>query len=91
MTYKIETFHALCNTRFFSINGKPADEWDFGHGEDLAPEKAEPYACGNRQFIIDEGLKPKACKKYKITESEFDEIAAALVEKLSFGACGWCV
>ena len=90
MTYRIEVFTHLCATKMFVINGIIADELDFGYGEDVEWENASPYVCKNRQFIIDRSLMPGTCDRYGISENEFEQIAAELKEKLSFGECGWC-
>jgi hypothetical protein len=74
----------------FVINSIDADSGDFGNQQDDSPDSAEPWGCGNMHFT------PKlptneVLSKYKITVSEYTEIAGILEEKLSFGSCGWCV
>jgi len=90
MKHHLKVFGCLCATEEFSINGIDADSSDFGEGDDISPETAKPYACGNRQF------QPKMptqeiLDKYSITLSEYAEIASELQDRLSFGSCGWCV
>lgn len=79
---------AYCYLKFFEINGITANEYDFGHHEDIAPEEAEPYCCGNMQFLPSEGRK-EIFEKYGITEEEYNQICKEL-DCLSFGCCGWC-
>ena len=81
--------NALCQLAEFKINGINAYYEDFGTKEDTRPQEAEPYGCGNMQFI------PKAAdadvlEKYGIDEQEYITICDAL-QCLSFGRCGWCV
>lgn len=88
--FNIVAYESLCELDNFQINGIDANYRDFGDKEDIAPEKAEPYGCGNMQFI------PKECRKeildkYDISEGEYYLICHKLKEALSFGECGWCV
>lgn len=83
-----EVGRAYCYLPIFEINGRQAYEEDFGDKEDIAPELAEPYCCGNMKFI------PKECEKevlekYSITEEEYNQICVEL-DCLSFGGCCWC-
>ena len=89
-TFEIQIYGALCATSIFKINEIDADSCDFGSGYDESPEPAEDYACGNRVFekIV---ATNEVLEKYKITEADYEKIADELVEKLSFGCCGWCV
>lgn len=72
------------------INGTPLEYNDFGKKYDTFPESAEPYGCGNMQFIPFVEVRKKTLKKYNITESEYRQIQEKL-DCLSFGCCGWCV
>lgn len=88
MTYTIKPCRCLCILDKFEINGIEADYEDFGSKEDRAPELAEPYCCGNMQFI------PKLATqdildKYNINVTEYNKICDEL-QCLSFGSCGWC-
>ena len=51
MTLKCEAFSAFCALEKFTINGIHAEYDDFGDKRDINPELAEPYCCGNMQFI----------------------------------------
>ena len=51
MELKIKTHHALpCRTEVFTINGKSAEQNDFGDTYDHHHEDAEPYACADMHF-----------------------------------------
>lgn len=86
---KIKVFSCLCELEQFQINGINADYEDFGDKYDRNPYIAEPYGCGDMQFIphtpTDEIL-----HKYKITADEYEDICHKL-NCLSFGNCGWCI
>ena len=90
MNYKIEVYYALCELSTFEINGIEADYNDFGDKDDVSPETAEEYGCGNMKFTpklaTDEIL-----NKYKISVDEYNTITLILIDKLSFGSCGCCV
>jgi hypothetical protein len=90
MTYTLKVYGSLCATENFEINGIKADSDDFGHGCDTNPDAAEDYGCGNREFIPEPSTE-EVLQKYGITEDEYRQIGFDLKEKLSFGACGWCV
>lgn len=90
MEYKANVFSCLCSRECFEINGARADEDDFVDKYDHSPESAEDYACGDMQADV----KPATSDiltKYGITLDEYNTIANDISEKLSFGACGWCV
>ena len=72
------------------INGVYLDENDFGSHYDTDRENAEPYGCGNMQFIPYETVDKKVLEKYNINEEEYRMIQDKL-DCLSFGCCGWCV
>lgn len=89
MKVEMEPYSALCSLRVFKINDIEADYNDFGEKEDINPTAAEPYGCGDMEFL------PKAATqevldKYNITTDEYNEICKRL-DCLSFGNCGWCV
>lgn len=90
MELKLEIFGALCSTSEFEINGVAADSDDFGEQYDHDQENAEDYACGDMRFER-KASTTEVLDKYKITESEYQEIAEKLEDGLSFGCCGWCV
>ena len=88
---QIGTYSSLpCSCEFFTINGLDAIIDDFGSVEDLRPDIAEPYGCGDRQFVpkmpTDEVL-----KKYSINLKDYSDICDILSEKLAVGGCGWCI
>jgi hypothetical protein len=83
-------YEALCAAKKFTINGKDANQDDFGYVTDMSPETAEPYGCGDSQFIK-EKVSLEVLKKYNITEEDYDMICDKLSDALSFGTCGWCV
>ena len=89
MNKEIEVYSALCSLSVFEINGITADYDDFGVKEDISPETAADYSCGDMHFT------PKLAtseilKKYNINVDEYNEICEELEDKLSFGSCGWC-
>lgn len=87
----IKPFHALpCRLEVFTINGKGADQDDFGDMHDHDAESAEPYACADMHF----DPKPpteEVLNRYNITEEEYYNICNELECKLCVGSCGWCV
>jgi hypothetical protein len=91
MKLELDFYSALCSTSIFVINDVRADYEDFGVKDDLDKENAEPYGCGNMQFIATRPAKPEVLKKYNITKPEYELIANQLESGLSFGTCGWCV
>ena len=90
MTYKIKTYKYLCGLEEFEINGIKADYVDFGTKEDRDCKSAEPYSCGDMQFIPYQEPKVDVLEKYHINEDEWIVIAHKLRGALSFGRCGWC-
>lgn len=91
MEIEIKPYYALpCSLEVFTINGKEADESDFGDSGDDSPGTAEPYGCGDHRF---HGKMPtqKILDKYKISVDEYSTIVSELEEKLAVGSCGWCV
>ena len=85
-----EPYSSYCALREFSINNVEADYSDFGEKEDLRPDLADNYGCGNMTFT------PKLptqliLDKYNISVDEYKEICEQLEEKLSFGYCGLCI
>ncbi len=85
---KYECGGAYCYLPCFEINGIEADYHDFGTKEDIDPENAPEYGCGNMKFLPTECEK-KVLEKYGITEKEYNQICKEL-DCLSFGSCGWC-
>jgi hypothetical protein len=90
MELELKVYRALCSTKRFTINGIDADSSDFGSQQDEDQENAEDYACGDMQFTRKAATK-KVLEKYKINETEYDEVCSKLESGLSFGCCGWCV
>jgi hypothetical protein len=94
MELKLKVYTALCAAKEFTINGVEAEASDFGSGEDTAPivsdDPWDSYCCGNMEFISVDSTK-EVLDKYKITESEYDEVCDKLSSGLSFGSCGWCL
>lgn len=86
---KITTMDYYCGASTFTINGKDADESDFGSMIDQCPEDAPDYGCGCRVF---ERIcsTPEVLEKYGISEEEYLEICVELTEKLYFGRCALC-
>lgn len=98
----IEAYEALCELKCkpsgdhshiisVSINNTPLSYNDFGEKYDTEPESAEPYGCGNMQFIPFEDVKKSTLEKYNLNEKEYRKVQEKLKEVLSFGYCGWCV
>lgn len=79
-----------CRLDIFSINGKDAEQEDFGEVYDHDKESAEPYGCGDMYFEPEPPTK-EVLDKYNITEEEYYYICNELEYKLSIGCCGWCV
>lgn len=87
----IEPFNALpCNLQVFIINGKEANQNDFGEAYDHDEENAESYGCGNTYFEPKSPTK-EVLDKYNITEEEYYNICNELEDKLHVGGCGWCI
>jgi hypothetical protein len=91
MKLELYFYGSLCSTSIFIINGVKADYRDFGVKDDLDKENAEPYGCGNMQFIATRPAKPEILEKYSITKPEYELIANQLEAGLSFSQCGLCV
>ena len=79
-----------CRLDIFSINGKDAEQEDFGEVYDHDKESAEPYGCGDMYFEQEPPTK-EVLDKYNITEEEYYYICNELECKLGIGCCGWCV
>ena len=87
----IKTYHSLpCACDIFTINGWDADRDDFGQTEDLCPDAAAEYGCGNRQFVPKMPTK-EILKKYNIDVDEYSDICDELKLALDVGKCGWCI
>ena len=94
--FTFKAFECLCSADIFTVKGKDADEDDFGDRFDDAPDEADDYGCGDKVFrrfsrLDDMDKRMACCKKYRITDSEYDEICDVLEQELSFGHCGWCI
>ena len=79
-----------CCLDIFSINGKDAEQEDFGKVYDHDKESTRPYGCGNMYFEPKPPTKV-VLDKYNITEEEYYNICNELENKLCVGSCGWCV
>lgn len=91
MEFVIKPFRALpCRLEVFTINGKGADQDNFGDMYDYDAESAEPYACADMHFDPKPPTK-EVLDKYHITEKEYDTICYELEYRLHIGGCGWCV
>lgn len=90
MKLELEIFGALCSTKIFKINNVRAWVSDFGEHEDVSPETAEDYGCGDMQFLPHSKPAEGVLDKYGIDDTEFREVQREL-DGLSFGACGWCI
>ena len=91
MEINIKPFHAQpCRLEMFTINGKSAEQEDFGDIYDHDIESAEPYACANMYFEP-KPLTKEVLDRYNIIEEEYYNICNELKEKLCVGSCGWCV
>lgn len=93
MKLQCKAYDALCSLEVFTINEILANESDFGHTEDIDPDKIKEseneYGCGCMKFIP----KPatgEVLAKYNITVDEYDEVCNKLESELSFGECYWC-
>lgn len=87
----IKPFHSLpCRLEVFAINGKSAEQNNFGDMYDHHAESAEPYACADMHFDSKPPTK-EVLHKYNITEEEYYNICNELKDKLSVGSCGWCI
>ena len=82
----IKPFHSLpCRLEVFTINGKSAEQNDFGDMYDNDVESAEPYACADMHF----DQKPpteEVLNRYNITEEEYYNICNELEYKLCVGS-----
>lgn len=90
MKLEMESAIYFCVPAIFKINGMEASTYDFGHTEDISSETAEPYGCGDRQFISCEPTQ-EVLDKYRISRDEYEIVIEKLKEELSFGCCGWCI
>ena len=90
MKIEIEVYDSLCAISTFRINGIEADEYDFVVKYDHSPGTAEEEGgCGDMRADIISAT-DKVLKKYRISLSEYSDIAEQLSEKLTFGNCGMC-
>lgn len=87
----IESCHALpCNLKVFKINGKDADQDDFGDTYDHDAKNSEIYSCADMRFDPRSSIK-EVLDKYNITEEEYNKICDELEDKLFVGRCGYCM
>lgn len=80
-----------CALMRFTINDQKADVDDFGSTDDLDPDIAEEYGCGNRQFVAKMPPPQSVLDKYNINEDEYRKVINLLSDVLSVGGCGWCI
>lgn len=90
MNYEAKVYSAFCSLKTFTINGMDADEDDFIDRFDYDVDNAECGGCGDMRADVKEP-ETAVLEKYGISEAEYVIIATDVAEKLSFGACGWCV
>ena len=90
MKLELKIYSCICETKTFKINGIDSDYSDFGTRYDIDEDNAEPYGCGDMQFIPKEASS-ETLEKYHITAEEYEQICVELEKGLSFGECGWCV
>ena len=65
----------MSKEKVFTINGKGADQYDFGDIYDHDIESAEPYACANMYFDPKPPTK-KVLDKYNLTKEQISEFFA---------------
>lgn len=88
---KLEMDMPYCSgLRVFRINDIEANEDDFGVSEDICPECAPEYGCGDRRFITYEEPRIEVLEKYHITYSEWETICSKLENMLDWGRCAQC-
>ena len=80
----------MCALEKFNINGIQAYYEDFGTKKDINPNGAEPYGCGDMEFIP-KPYTQEILDKYQITTDDYNEVCNKLKDELSFGYCGWCI
>ena len=81
-------YYCSCEVKL-TVKGKEADLEDFGDDNDIDPQNAPRWGCGNRFFEVYEEC-PEILEKYGITVEEYDEIGFWLQRCLSIGCCDWC-
>lgn len=79
-----------CRLEKFTINGKKAEQSDFGDTYDHRIADAEPYECADMQFEPKPATR-EILNKYEINLEEYKEVCMKLCEELCVGRCGWCV
>ena len=92
---KNDVFHLVndgwyCAPSLFTVKGIKASESDFGETGDRDPANAEKWSCADMHFTPKLATQ-EVLDKYGITVDEYNEIAQALEDVLSFGHCGLCV
>jgi hypothetical protein len=90
MELEYKAHNDSCFKNVFRINGKEADNDDFGDLIDIAPDDEEcEYGCGNMQFIPKEST-TKVLYMYGINQEDYNHICDKLKDTLSLGSCGMC-
>lgn len=90
MELVIKPFHELpCRLEVFTINGKNAEQNDFGKTFDVYYESGKRHTCFAMHFAP---VYPtyKVLDKYNITEEEYCVICNKLERELLVGRCRWC-
>lgn len=91
MDLVIEPMDALpCRLEVFTINGKSAEQNDFGKTFDIHYESGKRHGCFAMHFAPNYPTY-KVLDKYNITEEEYCVICNELERTLLVGRCGWCV
>lgn len=90
MDLVIEPMDTLpCLLEVFTINGKNADQNDFGYAYDHDIENAETDTCSDMQFEF-KFITKEILDKYNITEEEYRIICYELKRVLKEGKCNSC-
>lgn len=79
-----------CSPNLFIVKGIKASKSDFGEAGDRDPANAKPWSCADMHFTPKPATQ-EVLDKYGITVDEYNEIAQALEDALSFGCCGLCM
>lgn len=79
----------ICLVLGLTINGMPANIYDFGLMKDLEPSKAPPCGCGNRVFVSSY-LSDVILKRYNLTRKQGEDLLLILKKALNIGYCKRC-
>jgi hypothetical protein len=89
MKVHFKRFSHLCEAEEFTVNGQQASTRHFGFLKDLAPQDADPYGCGNRQFVA-HAADPEVLEQFSLTLAEYDQVVKVLERGLSMRKCSYC-